>query len=330
MKIAVIGAGFCGLAVCWRLLQTTRHQVTLFDPRGIGGEASGISAGLLHPYAGLHSKLNWRGLEGMAAAKELLAVAENALGKPVADYSGILRPAFTAEQIADFQLCASRYSDVEWLTPEQASARIPGLPRVPALFIPSGITVDSPLYLEGLWKACERLGAQKVSRKVNSVDDLQGYDTIAACLGASTPLFRETQALPLSLVKGQILELEWPAGLFPLPCSLNSQVYVTMLNGKCMAGSTYERGFINALPDQETAKRILIPKIEELYPPLREAKILGARAGIRAVTPNHIPSLVKHSDKLYSLTGLGSKGLLYHALMAQQLVELIEQGHKGP
>ncbi|HRD55095.1 MAG TPA: FAD-dependent oxidoreductase, partial [Parachlamydiaceae bacterium] len=50
MKIAIIGAGFAGLATAWHLLQ---HQdkipleVTIFDSSGFGGGASGIAAGLL-------------------------------------------------------------------------------------------------------------------------------------------------------------------------------------------------------------------------------------------------------------------------------------------
>ena len=66
MKVAVIGAGFCGLAVVWNLLNQLFQpnlEVTLFDKTAIGSGASGVAAGLLHPYAGAHAKLNWRGKE---------------------------------------------------------------------------------------------------------------------------------------------------------------------------------------------------------------------------------------------------------------------------
>lgn len=51
MNIAIIGAGFSGLALAYFLLQSSAH-VTLFDAVGIGGGASGIATGLLHPYPG--------------------------------------------------------------------------------------------------------------------------------------------------------------------------------------------------------------------------------------------------------------------------------------
>ena len=51
MKVAIVGAGFSGLACAWHLLhmQTEPPQVTLFDRKGIGGGASEITAGLIHP-----------------------------------------------------------------------------------------------------------------------------------------------------------------------------------------------------------------------------------------------------------------------------------------
>ena len=78
-KIAVVGAGFAGLSVCHHLLQSC--EVTVFDPLGIGGGASGISTGLLHPFPARLSIRSWLAGEGMDASRELLLVAEKALGK---------------------------------------------------------------------------------------------------------------------------------------------------------------------------------------------------------------------------------------------------------
>lgn len=330
MKIAILGGGFCGVAVCWHLLQKGYREITLFDPKGIGGGASGIAAGLLHPYAGLHAKLNWQGQESMEAARTLLAVAEAELGAPVADYRGILRPALTPEQEHDFRRCASRFTDVEWLEAADIEARFPGIPPKPSLFIKNGITVDCPRYLQGLWKACVKLGARLEQRAVHALEELHSFDKVIACLGASTKTFEETSAIPLSFVKGQILELAWPKELPPLPCALNSQTYIVMFGGNCLAGSTFERHYKEEGPDLETAERLLRPKITELFPPLAEAQVLQVNAGVRAVTSNHLPSLIAINERLYSLTGMGSKGLLYHAIMAQNLASLISGHASGP
>jgi len=45
MEVAIIGAGFCGLAAAWHMLQNgsaiPRLKVTLFDAKGTGKEPQG-------------------------------------------------------------------------------------------------------------------------------------------------------------------------------------------------------------------------------------------------------------------------------------------------
>lgn len=80
-RFAVLGAGFAGVSVAWHLLQHTRScepvSVDLYDESGIGGGASGVSGGLLHPYSP-KGKLLWNGAKGWVAALKLLAIAEAA------------------------------------------------------------------------------------------------------------------------------------------------------------------------------------------------------------------------------------------------------------
>jgi glycine/D-amino acid oxidase-like deaminating enzyme len=55
LRYAVLGAGFAGLSVAWHLLKYSpkgsRVRVDIYDESGIGGGASGVSGGLLHPYS---------------------------------------------------------------------------------------------------------------------------------------------------------------------------------------------------------------------------------------------------------------------------------------
>ena len=58
--IAIIGAGLAGLAVAYHILNKNQNcTVTLFDQKGIAAGASGIAAGLLHPFVGARSKRNF-------------------------------------------------------------------------------------------------------------------------------------------------------------------------------------------------------------------------------------------------------------------------------
>lgn len=327
-KIAVLGAGFCGLAVAWHLLdQNPDSEVEIFDPKGIGGGASGIAAGLLHPYAGAHSKLNWMGREGLQATKKLLAVASQALGKPVAKESGILRPALTLRQQEDFARAASLYDDIEWLEAAACQSLAPGVIPAPGIFIKSGISVYAKPYLNGLWKSCEKSGAVLHLEGAASLEPFQDYDGVIVCIGAGIARLREAVRIPINLIKGQVLELAWPNGLPPPPLPVNSQVYMLMNEDptSCLVGATFEKQFTSYEPDLSVAKDDILPKLLAFYPELADAEIIGCYAGVRVSAPNHHPLITRLNGNAWVMTGMGSKGLLYHSLIAQKLAHQVLQ-----
>jgi glycine/D-amino acid oxidase-like deaminating enzyme len=336
-KIAILGAGYFGLAIAWHLHQAFKDKMPLelviFDGNGIGGGASGIAAGLLHPYAGLRAKYNLEGQEGCEATRKLIEVASKASGLLVAKRSGILRLALFEEQQIDYKICAEKYPlDVEWLTEEQCQQKVQGVALAPGLFIHSGITVYSDLYIRGLWKACEVLGTKLKKTHVHSIAEIADFDLIIVAMGSNTRSLLEFTDLPfadlpITSVKGQLLEIAWPKDLPPLSVPLNSQAYLVMSpdNRSCILGSTFEREFLDASPNLEMAKREILPKAVSLMPLLAKAPILDCTAGIRASTPNHLPLMKQFNPRCWVLTGLGSKGLLYHALYAEKLVTEIMQ-----
>lgn len=329
MDIAIIGAGFSGLAVAWHALRLfPEAKITLFDSLEIGKGTSGIAAGLLHPFSGAHAKLNWRGIEGYNATSELLAIAENALQQSVtANTKGILRLALREEQLSDFKLCADKHpEEVQWLSAAICQEKAPGCAEAPGIWIKNGVTVYSALYLQGLWLACQKKGMKFEQRMIHSLKELEHFDITIAAAGAGLLSLPETASLPLHLVKGQILELAWPEAFEPLDSPLNSRAYLLMTPSKtsCLVGATFEKGFDRAVIDLEAAKRELLPKATELFPPLKEASIINCQSGMRVAAPQHRPLIQRLSSRQWILTGLGSKGLLYHALFARELVERIK------
>ena len=82
LRYAVLGAGFAGLSVAYNLLKLSPKdsnlRIDVFDEVGIGGGASGVSGGLLHPYSP-KAKLLWRAAECWDEALRLLNVAEAAV-----------------------------------------------------------------------------------------------------------------------------------------------------------------------------------------------------------------------------------------------------------
>jgi len=278
--IAVIGAGFAGLAAAYYLSKD--HKVTVFDQTGIGGGASGVSSGLLHPYPGEKGRRSWKADEAMAAARELLKVSEEALGKKVAHYGGILRQGEILT-LGD---------DVEQLGPDE-------------YIIHSGITVYTELYLQGLWKACEKRGVELVIQKITSLPE--GFDRTILAVGAGIKAF--AHPFNLNFVKGQVLTCRLD---HPLERSISSKRYtaLTQFSDRCHIGATYERDFMDDNPDLKTAVRLLQP----------ETEVFGCRAGIRVTNRAHyFPILEKLNPTTWAITALGSRGLLYHAYLAKLL-----------
>lgn len=330
MQIAIIGAGFAGLAAAWTLLHSKIHnqtiQVTLFDKEGIGAGASGVAAGLMHPFANAHSKLNREGYESFKASMQLLTAAEQTLGYRPFESTGILRPALSAIQEDEFRAASQKHpEDIVWKEFNEMKSIIPEVITASGIWIKTGISVYTDEYMRGLWLACQNLGAVFQQHEVKSLEELKDFNLIIIAMGPRCCSINELSRLPLRYTKGQILELIWPKGLPPLPMALNGNVYCVMLRDqkRCLVGSTYEKVFSTSEVDFETAKKLILPKLVELYPPLTEAEIIDCRAGIRVSTPQHLPLIQKINSRCYVITGFGSKGLLYHALYSQKLVNLI-------
>lgn len=321
MRIAIIGAGFCGLATAWHLAHKGAADIHVFDALDIGQGTSGIAAGLLHPYAGAHAKKSWRSDSGLAATLYLLQKAEAALGSSVVLKRGLIRLAVSEKQIKDFSLTASRHPDVHWLTIEQCQQQLGYPSSHPGIFIDSALTIDCKKYLLGLWNACTSRGVQFHKQTIGSLAELDKFDLIIAATGAASRSIPELSSLEITPVKGQVLELQWPDRLPSLAYPISSQAYLLMDPEKkrCLAGATFERGYEREDPDLPSAIGEIMPKLQSFLPELNGSHVIGCRAGIRASTPDHHPFLKKLGPRCWILTGMGSKGLLYHALFAEEL-----------
>lgn len=324
MKIAIIGAGLSGLATAYYLLQSKPHEITIYDSKGLGGGASGIAAGLLYAYGGLHAKLNRLGREGMQETLHLVHLIEQELGQPIAHRKGLLRQAFNEENIYDYTRTAKQHPETFWLSAEECQQKIPHLPYQPGLFIPDCYTIDVKAYLTGLYKLCHKQGVQLVQTLITSLDQLEAYDMVIIAPGAQFTHFPEIK-IPLTPLKGQMIKVEWPEGIPPLPMSLSSLAYILMnpQDQTAIIGATFERHFISEEIDETFALQDLMPKAIAMFPPIAKAKVLSYQVGIRASAPDYMPLIQNISPRCWVLTGMGSKGLLYHALYGKKLAGLI-------
>lgn len=322
-RIVILGAGFCGLAVAYYLTDLLGEQVelTIMDAQQLGENASGISAGLLHAYPGVQAKRAKNSAEGMEETLQLAQAASRALGQEIAIKTGLLRPAISAEQRIDFFNTSQHCPDTLWMESQECEQRVPNLADAPGLYIADAYMIKTKEYLQGLWKICESRGISWQKKQIDSLDDLSDFDLRIICGGASTPSLAELTALPITQIKGQILEIKKPESMPALSLPLASKGYLvpgSFPETLCL-GATFERTFSHAHPDLETAQKLLRPKFEALFPSYDTFEVLTCKAGIRASAPHHQPLSIRRSDNTWILTGMGSKGLLYHALYAKRL-----------
>lgn len=311
-KIAIAGAGLAGLAAAYHFSHLGSVQVTLFDPKGIGGGASGVSTGLLHPFPGRLALRSWRADEGMKATLELIDQVEELTGRPAAHRGGILRLAVTEQQKKDYPGCVP--FGCEWWLAEKVAERLPGAISVPALWMPQGMTVYSKPYLEGLWQLCAKKGAVFEKR---AFDTPEKFDHVILAMGFETPGIND---IPLKITRGQMLLCKWKN---PLPFALLSQGHLTPSEEPflCQIGSTYENP---ETPYDQTKAFALQGKIAGFYPPAREFEAVEAKVGYRiSRKQGYRPILSQVDPKTWVFFGLGSRSLLYHSLLAQSLTALV-------
>ncbi len=308
MKVAIIGAGFAGLATAYFLQEFEGIHVTIFEKTGIGAGASGAASGLLHPYPGIMARRSRYAEEALRVSKELLRVAEANTPQMVSTHAGILRRSLNEEQHTMLQSHCDAYGDIEQVDDS-------------LFLIHTGITVLSSNYLRGLSAAIEKRGAEIRIEEVSALSELGDFDHIVVAAGFGIRDFEECSHLKVKFLKGQALRLQ---GTPHCERSLISKGYLAHLGSESFfeIGSTYERVFENPHPNLEVAKELLADKLKETS----DAVILECKAGIRVCPQNHyLPIVEKIGENATVFTGLGSRGLLYHAYFGRKVAGHIAQ-----
>ena len=315
MHIAIVGAGFLGLACTWQHLLHPDTTVTLIDAKGIGGGASGIAAGLLHPFAGKKAQLNYSGLEALQATCELIDVAEKALGKRVALKTGVFRPITNEAQNAFFSNTLKTYPE-HVFTKEALN--------LSGIFIPMGMTVDCPLYLEGIFQACKERGVRYQLQTITDARSLEHFDATLFTVGVGFNDIYGLESARIHPIKGQLLELEAHE---TLPFGMSAQAYLAQTTEtKLIAGTTYEHSWEIDGPDRARCEEEIRYKVGKICPEIATLPLISCKAGFRATTPDKRPFIKQVGKKMWCLGGLGSKGLLYHNWLAKKFAHAFFSG----
>jgi glycine/D-amino acid oxidase-like deaminating enzyme len=180
-------------------------------------------------------------------------------------------------------------------------------------------------YLAGLRLLCVERGVVFREQTVAGWEELEAFDGVVWAAGAGIrPLLRGIDRFGLRPTGGRALVCR--AGRYP-PCPIGGEALIapTSEEGIYTIGSTYERGEWNPVALQE-----LREKAGRIYPPSLEWEELEVRQGVRlGREPLYRPIAEQVSDREWLLGGFGSRGLLYHALLAEELAEKVRSAILG-
>ncbi|KAK1549784.1 hypothetical protein Q3G72_007787 [Acer saccharum] len=306
LRYAVLGAGFAGLSVVWHLLKHSPKElhlrIDIYDEAGIGGGASGVSGGLLHPYSP-KVKLLWRGAECWKECLNLVNIAEAALGSEKSNLEvgesgqtfsefvvrrrGILRPATNMKTLNllndNAQNCLSSCR-IEAMDKDAARNLVPDIcvPLNTAFYMPDAVNIRPQRYLQGLFLACKNLAKEPASgfgekelylhqKSISNLLELEGgYDAVIVCVGAKADTLPELSGkLPLRTCRGIIACMELPGSIrddYPEhgPSILSDAWLAVQGSRSLLIGSTWEWKSRNSSPYVSIDEAL--KALEELLP----------------------------------------------------------------
>ncbi len=317
--ISIVGAGFAGLATAFFAASKLPVTISVHAPADNRDCASAVATGLLHPFTGPRAAKAVGVDEALSEAHHLLHAIRGS--SPLFSSAGIFRPALDDKQRENFRISLNKSpKELSWLTPPQELCPHAGL------FIHHGLQIYARPYLQALRHACQARGVSFVDEQIWSLDDLPSKSHVVWACGANSlklPFHRE---LSLTPVKGQLLCLDLPHGMELPKWALNGKKYLVQEGNQLLAGATFEHHFSSPAPDLEVAKEKILPSIEQMCPWIQGSPILNCRSGIRVHGPSRPKPICKRlSTREWVLTGFGSKGLLYHALYAQKLIDQLQE-----
>jgi glycine oxidase len=342
--VLIIGGGLAGLSLALSLIDLG-IKTSIIDQKSIGSGASGVPLALINPAAAKQANLAWNAERCMLAVERNLKRVSEGSNLVFYKKTGVLRPATDTKTLEAFRSSLQRHTFpngwAEWLLSDKMDDILSDCNHAGGgLWLSEAFTVDNPNYLKLLKNLIIKLGGSLYENihsyqlNVNSNskwifksshDLMLEADHIVHCTGSETGEDHDWNWLPVHRIKGQMsiyssnYPLDWDF-------SIAAQGYLAHIDRTRWAvGSTFEHHFDQSEPDlwgQEYLER----KVDAILPKLRTDSTLTSRwAGIRLGTPNRLPILGKHPilEGRWIFTGLGSKGLLYSAYLADELACVI-------
>ena len=309
-RVAVAGAGAIGSAVALALARAGL-EVTVFDPRPVGDNASGVAAGMLAPVAeAVFDPVSASHLPLLRRARDRWPAFVEGLDVP------ILREGLRVE------------GGAAWLLGVAARFQALGAPferQDDALISAEDWRIEARPALATLHGAAQALGARFEPRAFIA-DDLPAFSAVVLATGAGNALGLAPELTALTPIKGQILRAD--RGPATGPVIRGEGVYVCPGESPAI-GATMETGRADLAIDPAATQGLRAAAIR-LRPELAEA-VMTTEVGVRATTPDGLP-LVGWSRSPGVMLAVGARrnGWLLAPLVADLVAAYLKGDNPGP
>lgn len=336
--VIILGAGIVGLSAAAELSRRGA-RVTVLDMHHRGGRGTRAAAGVAIP--------SLRLLRDPVLA-QFATAAKGRLDAQVREWSdggvshghGVIRPAWNERERQELTAAAELRPEAlgDWLEPDQLRSREPALAGAAVLggfATGAGYVVDTDRYLGLLGERCRSLGVTLAfSSRVTGVSDGRPVEVqvpgrrwtagqVVVAAGAWSGRIPGLPALPVSPLRGQLVELEPGSGPGPSGIISGRTYLCPAPDGRAAIGATEEwAGFTEQVTVAGVA--YLLGRVVARIPTVREAAIASIRSGLRAATPDGRPLIgrVPGTSAVWIGSGHGGQGILTGPLTGWMLAGL--------
>ncbi|CAM4274439.1 glycine oxidase ThiO [Paenibacillus alkaliterrae] len=352
--VAVLGGGIIGLSCAFEAARRGM-RVTLIEPGGLGGQASGAAAGMLAPFSENTEQpddffqlcLNSLRLypEWIRAVEELSGMSaewvQSGSINVVMHEADILpiesRLRWQNEWGAAAQLIDA--AQLQRLEPMLSTAAVAGV------YTPGESHVYAPKLVSALESACRKLGVEMLEH-AGDIEEVQAHpsggasvrakaldqpvhaDRLVVCAGAWTGAYERWFGLtiPIHPIRGQICSFEHPANEVRHMVFSSQAYWVGKRNDRLVCGASEDvAGFETNVTERGIGR--LIRSSSRLFPFLERKETMHRWAGLRPATRDGLPLIgrVEGIGPVILAAGHYRNGILLSPVTAAAVADLLEE-----
>ena len=326
LRLAVAGGGALGLGIA-ALAGRAGARVTVFEPRPLGDNASGVAAGMLSP--AFEAVLDGSGAADLALFREGYAAWPAFAARVAIPAPNLAAAALYLGPAADLARLVGRFADlgveVERLTPAAARRLQPALPEKTEEVLcvrPDG-RLDPLRTLGALAQRIAEDGGEVIGAACPG-PPAPGFDATVLAAGFETRRWADQapELAALEPIKGHVLHYRGGPTSGPVVRSIDG--YAAPQRDGTVFGATMEFGRADLDLDPAVVAR-LHGAASALLPALAHTPFV-ARTGVRASTPDGRPLAGCSHSGLHLAAGARRNGWLLAPLIAAAVVEGLQGG----